>query len=139
MSIAEAPALKSAGFAICGFLYGITLKFIGAALTGAGHGTGLFYIMADSPLGIGPLMWPIIGSLIPYLRKPWISSLVILVLISHYYGIAHWWFSRDHHPMYVLKRTIVSAPVLVSVVTAFYGLGQAFLWRKVVKSSTSNK
>jgi hypothetical protein len=115
------------------------LKFLGAVLTGAGHGSGLFYIMGESPLGIGPVIWPIIGALIPYLRKPWISSVVILALISHYYGIANWWFSGDHYPMYVLKRTIVSGTALVGVTTLIYVLGQAFLWRKVVKSISSNK
>jgi hypothetical protein len=73
------------------FLFG----FLGFALAGAGHGSGIFGYLFYSPViggqgsyfCLGLIIWPIIGVLIPWARSLIVSGLVLTLLGCSYCGI----------------------------------------------------
>src|SRR5437867_1166478 len=101
--------LASIGSAMFGFLYGFFLALQGAAFGGAGHGTTLFYFVGTSPYNVGPFLWPIVWGLVPFLRRRWVASIVVLALVIHYFGISEFWRIEDY-PMDGLRKTLFSTP-----------------------------
>ena len=71
------------------------LGFFGFALSGAGHGSGIFGYMFYSPVirvqGVlvpgGLIIWPAIGLLLPWAKNICITCLVILLMGISYTGI----------------------------------------------------
>lgn len=71
------------------------LGFLGFALSGAGHGSGVFGYLFYSPVirvqGVwvsgGLIVWPAIGLLLPWAKNTYITCLVLLLMGISYTGI----------------------------------------------------
>jgi hypothetical protein len=85
----------SVALATAMFLIALPFGFLGFALAGAGHGSGIFGYLFFSPViggqgsyfYLGLIIWPVIGLLLPWARNLFVSSLVLILLGFSYYGI----------------------------------------------------
>ena len=132
-------ALRAICFCVGGLVYALILRVIGAGLTGAGHGTSLFYILSASPFGIGLSLWPLVGSLIPFSHKQGVALLVASALVAHYIDVAVLWFRLEDYPLDSLEKTWRSVPFEVVIVSLIYISGQVFLWRELIKTQRKTR
>jgi len=106
-------------------------------MTGAGHGTAFFYVLSESPFGMGLFLWPLVGTLVPFMQIRTVRLLVGACLLVHYICIlilcVQW---ADYYPMYTLGKTLRSMPLEAASVGLIYLSGQAFLWRELVLGKT---
>jgi small-conductance mechanosensitive channel len=87
--------LLSMVLAISAYLIAQLFGFLGFALIGAGHGSGIFGYLFYSPvvgghgsyLYLGLIIWPSIGILLPWARNPLVSCVILILLGCDYFGL----------------------------------------------------
>jgi hypothetical protein len=88
--------LKSIGLLSLGIGFSIVFTFSGSALLGAGHGSAFFVYIIAGPVipgyefpfdSIGWLIWPIVGSLIPWRGSKGVRLLILILLLTNYIGV----------------------------------------------------
>jgi len=87
--------LFSVALAAAAFLVALLFGFLGFALAGVGHGSGIFGYLFFSPViggngsyfCFGLIIWPVVGLLLPWARDIIVSCLVLILLGFSYYGI----------------------------------------------------
>jgi hypothetical protein len=112
------------------------LAFLGAAFTGAGHGSSFFFTAVLAPISasgafslIGLLFWPAVAVLLALRRFLFCRVAAALALLSHYVGIAIVALDTE---WYYVGRVWHSLPALVVVFVALYLGGQVFMWWWIV-------
>jgi hypothetical protein len=108
------------------------LGVVGAAFTGAGHGSEFFIMAVFAPFSVfeeiarvGIILWPTVAVLLALCHVPACRIAAAATLVLHYVGIAIVSFRTDWH--YV--RTVWhSMPVMVVAFAGVYLASQSFMW-----------
>jgi hypothetical protein len=126
--------LFSVALAIAAYLVVLLFGFLGFALVGAGHGSGIFGYLFYSPVigsqgshfCLGLVIWPAVGLLLPWARSLIVSCLVLILLGFSYYGIFQDMMadiSETGTTSYAIK-VMKSTPDLVFLIVSVFALMQ---------------
>ena len=124
------PAI--AGLSI-GLVYAVVYFFLAFAASGAGHGTGLFFV-AILPYGLGLLIFPTLGFLAGDLR-PFMSKVVFICILVIHDALVISFLRLDwiRDPVYI-EKSWDSSPWNILLPAAFYIGAQILLWVLFVRS-----
>ena len=129
---------KSVKSALGGVLYGLGLTSIGFLMTGAGHGTYILLGLASAPLSFfgffeslagPPLLWGLVGGLLPYTRKYRYRQIFVSIMLLHYLAVLVIPFFEEYGDWKYLKRVWDRNPVVVIIGFTLYVVGQSAIWR----------
>ena len=120
--------------AVVAYLIARLFGYLGFALIGAGHGSGVFGYLFYSPVvGIpgahhylGLVIWPCIGFLLPWSRSIVASCLILLLMGICYCGLARDIFAdfRESGTTSYAEKVIKEVPDIVCVIVSVYVLIQ---------------
>lgn len=124
----------SVALAAAAFLVALLFGFLGFALAGAGHGSGIFGYLFYSPVvggngsyfSFGLVIWPVIGLLLPWARNLIVSCLILILLGVRYYGIIQDMMadiSETGMTSYAVK-VVKTMPDLVFLIVSVFALMQ---------------
>ena len=129
--------LRRLAYVASGIAYGGFLWLFGSALTGAGHGTGVFAVLALAPLGflhvsLLYVYWGFVGFLAAdsstSLQRYGLITSILLHYLAALVAIVQLEVSVSE-----MQRVISVAPLSGSCTVVWYVVGQCFLWVRAMK------
>lgn len=129
-------------------MYGLSLTGVGVLMAGAGHGTYLLLGVASAPLSFlgitfsivsPPLLWSMLGGLLPYFHKSPQRQILIAALVLHYLAILLLPFFGDYAEEKYLAKALEVNPVVVVLGIALYFFGQVVIWFYWFRAGTKIK
>jgi hypothetical protein len=118
------------------------LGFLGAAFTGAGHGSYFFAAMITAPLSafdfMGPVwfvFWPSVALLLALRQYARCRNAAIAALVAHYVGVVIVCFQFGWSD---IRRSWHSVPGSVLLFMLLYLASQAFMWFLLTQKSSAD-
>lgn len=123
--------------ALAGFCYSQVICHFGFPLTGAGHGTAFFAMLAYCPFGIGLFLWPLLGVLAA-LAGSWPSKVLGRYVLLGYYLWLIVYLALSLMDSSAILATVRYRPATVLLILAIYLFGQALLLRRFFRGTTGD-
>jgi hypothetical protein len=117
-------AIASLGFCFLGVVFSEGVGFVALALTGAGHGTGLYAALIRAPEPWGRFIWPLIGLLLPWTGRWIIVSMIVVLLGVNFLSIGT---ALAEEGLQYAVRTMKADPAVTLFVLVSYVLVQLSL------------
>jgi hypothetical protein len=128
--------IASLGLCLLGVVFSEGVGFVALALTGAGHGTGLYAALIRAPEPWGHFIWPIIGLLLPWTEKWPVLGMIFLLLAVNFFAMGS---AVAEDGLYYAVRTLKLVPGFTIFVLASYSLVQLSLATFLVLRAFGNR
>lgn len=125
---------KRLGFTFIGFVYGLSLAYLGIISSGGGH-SNLTSMLALSPYGLGIFIWPILGFLSADFRASWSKPVFTGLMCIHFMGLIFYIYGNWEGESYWLKIAINNTNFIIMTTLGIvsYFVGQTFLWLRFLR------